>query len=523
MEEGRLNKVLFLLKNGIGFGHFKRALIIADALKDRGVEVIFISQAKSYDIFKNRGFKVFNFPMVEQAATNNEQLIFYELLNFLIDKINPDVVIEDTYPDEYYLSLPSVRYRSKLLILRRLNSQGIFNYIKTGLFSEYSKIIVLQSKEDFILKQKYDLNKLCLNSDKFEFAGDVFDKISNINLKSRKKYCEEDEKLVVINCGAGGLQIGEDFVLKLFHRVINVIPELQIKMKNKIKFIIVSGPYTNFNLDNDYMKKNNVEIYRYLSSLSELFSISDLNIIRPGYNSTMESISGYAHTILIPSISFMEDQLEWCNELKCKYNVDYLTTEDDDSLIRCILKNLNEKKEKFDIHNYVYEVADKICSFKEKHISSKKEICLCGNYKMQNIVDLNEVKCNTQLIETEEQIDIKDINLTIIGNEQFGLNKNKLEYYYSGAILDKNIVEFYKLYSSSRENIIMEIGKLINNGFDAFCLPDGLSYEDLNFIIQNLVVEYKLIDLNTYLVNNLRKTWQKYKWQPWEPYYKDLK
>ena len=46
--------VLFLLVNGIGFGHFKRALVIADAFDKNIYDVRFIVQASSTDIFKGR-------------------------------------------------------------------------------------------------------------------------------------------------------------------------------------------------------------------------------------------------------------------------------------------------------------------------------------------------------------------------------------------------------------------------------------------------------------------------------------
>ena len=216
MGKGEVKKILYLLKNGIGFGHFKRSIVIARKLREMGCEVAFIAQAKSFDIFKNQGFQVFNFPMVEQATNNNQQYIFYEMLNSLIEEINPDLILEDTYPDEYYLSLPAVLSRNKILILRRLNSEGIFNYIKSGLFNEYNKILILQDKQSFINKQKFDLNKLFLSSPKFEFFGDVFDKIEKIDNTKKAEFCKADEKLIVVNCGAGGQQIGQDFVKILF-------------------------------------------------------------------------------------------------------------------------------------------------------------------------------------------------------------------------------------------------------------------------------------------------------------------
>ena len=47
-----MKKIVFMLQNGIGFGHFKLALTISKYMKDK-CEISFITQAKSTMIFDN--------------------------------------------------------------------------------------------------------------------------------------------------------------------------------------------------------------------------------------------------------------------------------------------------------------------------------------------------------------------------------------------------------------------------------------------------------------------------------------
>lgn len=90
-----MKKIVFMLQNGIGFGHFKLALTISKYMKDK-CEISFITQAKSTMIFDNYDYKVYNFPMLYSLKSNNEILIMNNLINKLIEDIHPDLIIEDT-------------------------------------------------------------------------------------------------------------------------------------------------------------------------------------------------------------------------------------------------------------------------------------------------------------------------------------------------------------------------------------------------------------------------------------------
>ena len=138
-------KIVFMLQNGIGFGHFKLALNISKYLKEE-CEISFITQAKSTRIFDDYDYKVYNFPMLYTLKSNNEILIINNILDDLINEIQPDLVIEDTYPEDFYLNLPSLMNVSKILLLNRLNNSEFENYYFNGILNQYKKIIVLLMK-----------------------------------------------------------------------------------------------------------------------------------------------------------------------------------------------------------------------------------------------------------------------------------------------------------------------------------------------------------------------------------------
>src|SRR5690349_4622174 len=136
-------KVLFLVKNYIGFGHIRRCLLIARELLrvDVNLEVLFISQAKSVNLFIESKFKVINFPYLEMLPTNALAGTYKALLDNLVEEINPDLVVEDTYPDDWYINIPSLKNVPRLLILRRIDPISFDDYRTKGYYSLYQRIL----------------------------------------------------------------------------------------------------------------------------------------------------------------------------------------------------------------------------------------------------------------------------------------------------------------------------------------------------------------------------------------------
>ena len=319
-------KIVFMLQNGIGFGHFKLALNISKYLKEE-CEISFITQAKSTRIFDDYDYKVYNFPMLYTLKSNNEILIINNILDDLINEIQPDLVIEDTYPEDFYLNLPSLMNVSKILLLNRLNNSEFENYYFNGILNQYKKIIVLKDKECFINEiTSKEVKIFSENSTRMIYLSGVYNEpTKSIKQSVREKYnLNNFEKNIVVNCGAGGWHIGSNVCESIFEEVIKITNNL-VKKNVNVQTILVLGPYS------DYLQEkfkniisSNIKIVDFETNLDALFNEVDLCILRPGYNSTMEALSGNENILLLPGISYMEDQDVWCKELKLEYGIDFL-------------------------------------------------------------------------------------------------------------------------------------------------------------------------------------------------------
>ncbi|MBN1468108.1 MAG: hypothetical protein JW924_05230 [Fusobacteriaceae bacterium] len=361
MGENIIKKVVFLLKNGIGYGHFKRALVLAEYLKDFNIQVIFMTQAKNTTIFTNKGYQVFNFPTFHNLPNGNSVKVVLTLVNKVLEHIHPDLVIEDTYPDNDYLAIPSLRYIPRILILRRLDALYFSSLLRTGILNQYKKIFFLDTRDNVSKEHKMPLIKLFLKyASLFDFNGPVFyiPKLSEIDLLDSKYDLSDENQLVVANCGAGGSHMGEAAPEKIFSKLIEIAETFCHEKKN-VKFIIVIGPYASFK---EEWKKvySNITIVKYEELLSSLLFKADVSILRPGYNSTMEALNGNGNVILIPSISYLENQEAWCKKLKEDYDVDYVPLSELENLKSKIYRNLKKKVQNRSINNYNKIISRKI-------------------------------------------------------------------------------------------------------------------------------------------------------------------
>lgn len=391
-------KIIFMLQNGIGFGHFKLALNISKYLKDE-CEIFFITQAKSTRIFDDYDYKVYNFPMLYTLKSNNEILIINNLLNDLINEIQPDLVIEDTYPEDFYLNLPSLMNVSKVLLLNRLNSSEFENYYFNGILNQYKKIIVLKDKEYFINEiTSKEVKLFSENSSRMIYLSGIYNEpTENIKKSVRNKYnLNNFEKNIVVNCGAGGWHIGSNVCESIFEKIINITNNLVEKNIN-IQTILVLGPYSDYLQDKfKNIISNNIKIVDFETNLDALFNEVDLCVLRPGYNSTMEALAGNENILLLPGISYMEDQDIWCEELKSEYGIDFLNVNNleklQEKIENLITKNIRLPKKPI---NNTYKVSSEILK------------------TINEIPNGNHIRLAFNNLANDYEIDLKRVNGTI--------------------------------------------------------------------------------------------------------------
>lgn len=472
-----MKKIVFMLQNGIGFGHFKLALTISKYLKNK-CEISFITQAKSTMIFDNYDYKVYNFPMLYSLKSNNEILIMNNLINKLIEDIHPDLIIEDTYPEDFYMNLPATKNISKILLMNRLNSTEFENFFYNGVLNQYDKLIVLKEKEVFINEiNAKEVKNYATYSDRIIYLNGVFNEpTEEIKEEVEKKYnLKKFEKNIVVNCGAGGWHIGNNICEKIFDKVINVTNNL-VKKGMNVQSILVLGPYSKY-LEEKYKNciNKHIKIVDFETNLDALFTKTDLVILRPGYNTTMEALAGKQNVLLLPGISYMEDQDIWCRELAETYGIDYINVDnldDMDSKIDELLNN-NKRTSAKPINN-TKNVANEILNTLIKDIKNK-EVQICVNNLIngnnlslpKNVYNLTEDKT----IDNIPILNMLDINFldypkydSFIFVNDIKLELNRQSFYTTRYDLTGiNKIEYEEVVFSNYKQLFSEIATILDN------------------------------------------------------------
>ena len=313
IESLKTKRVLFLVQNGIGFGHLRRTLTVAEALNKDGIEIIFIAQTKSLKLLENTRFKVINFPFLHRLPNNELEQVYIKLLDELIWKLEPDLFVEDTHPNLHYYGMPSLRNVPRVLIIRRIDPLYLELYRESGILGLYDKIIFTQSREEFLADTHTIQNRwLAELSARFLFAGPIYYTPSDAELISVKKKYGNLGSLVVINAGAGGNHIKTNYCETLFNNVLSISRRWLLQRPN-VHFILVTGPYFDHKLPDHF---DNLTIVSYEPYLPALFYLAKVAILRPGFNVTLEALSAKTQLLLAPTVSYMETQEKWGQGIK---------------------------------------------------------------------------------------------------------------------------------------------------------------------------------------------------------------
>ncbi len=535
-----MKKIVFMLQNGIGFGHFKLALTISKYMKDK-CDISFITQAKSTVIFDNYDYKVYNFPMLYSLKSNNEILIMNNLINKLIEDIHPDLIIEDTYPEDFYMNLPATKNISKILLMNRLNSTEFENFFYNGVLNQYDKLIVLKEKNVFINEiNAKEVKNYATHSDRIVYLNGVFNEpTEDVKEEVEKKYnLNNFEKNIVVNCGAGGWHIGNNICEKIFDKVIDVTNNL-VKKSMNVQSILVLGPYSKY-LEEKYKESINehIRIVDFETNLDALFTKTDLVILRPGYNTTMEALAGKQNVLLLPGISYMEDQDVWCRELAEIYGIDYINVDNLDNMDSKIeeLLNNNKRTSAKPINN-TKNVANEILNTLTKNIKNK-EVQICVNNLIngnalslpKNVYNLTENKT----IDSIPVLNMSDINFldypkynSFIFVNDINLELNRKSFYTTRYDLTGiNKIEYEEVVFLNKDQLFSEITTILDNpqrftNNIMITLPrlpknklDDFTTELEQFIKHN---DLNVISLNQILTNCVNESISNYKYGFYRP------
>lgn len=300
-----MRRVAFLVKNGIGFGHIRRALLVAEAVKARGeLDPIIISQARSLDLYRNTSVDVVNFPLLHRVASAAAEDAYVAILDQLLERLDPAVVVEDTYPEPRYLSLPALAGRPRLLLMRRLDGPSFDHLREQGRFAAYDRIMIAQYMDDFD-REGHSPDSLAAvhYSGRFSFVGNVAYVAAPEQVEAvRREYSASGEPIVVVNAGAGGDQTADGYGDRLFGTCAQIADRLS-REGAAARFVLVTGPYY---AGRPLASTNNTVVRSFEPRLPALLAAAHVAVIKPGNNALSEALAGGAHLILVPDVSFME-------------------------------------------------------------------------------------------------------------------------------------------------------------------------------------------------------------------------
>ncbi|HEY2117086.1 MAG TPA: glycosyltransferase [Candidatus Angelobacter sp.] len=314
-----MRTIAFLVQNGIGFGHIKRTLLVANEIRRQApdIRVVFISQAGSLLPFEGDSFSVVNFPFFHRLPNAAMEHAFGIILERVIRELQIDMVVEDTHPDHWYDQASSGVPR--ILLLRRLSPDAFDDLRKEGLFSRFDRILVSQDRAEFFAERQSPGSEcLVALSDRFHFVGHVFQHSSAAErVAARRKYGVRGEPLVVVNAGAGGNHINERYGERLFTAMAEAASRCR---RNSItaRFVVVRGPYYK---GPAIQQSENLTVVDFEPNLAALLQAADVAVIRPGHNVLYETLAGNAQIIVVPGLSYCEDTSSLAARLSREYGV----------------------------------------------------------------------------------------------------------------------------------------------------------------------------------------------------------
>jgi hypothetical protein len=241
-----MRRIVFLVKNGVGFGHIRRCLLIAEQIRklESGIDIVFVSQTSSLLQFESSGFRAINFPFLWRLPDNLSEYTYRRLLNQIMIELHPSLVVEDTNPDDWYLSLPALEDVPRMLLLRRIGPLSFDDYRQSGYFGAYDKVVLVQEESEFFHQKCVRESELLVRLSRiFEFTGPVFHQPTPLEIEEvAGRYDSDGVPLIVVNAGAGGEHLNEGYCERLFGAMREIAGRFLSKGTSG-HFVFVVGPY----------------------------------------------------------------------------------------------------------------------------------------------------------------------------------------------------------------------------------------------------------------------------------------
>jgi len=262
---------------------------------------VVISQAHSLDLLRTAPVSVLNLPLLHRVPAAVTEDCYLEILEQVLQRLGPVVVIEDTYPDVRYGALRALRHVPRLLVLRRLDGASFDTLRKAGAFARYDEILLAEDGDDLAAEgHSGDSLAAIQHSGTVQVVGNIHqlpapDEIAAVRAR-------HGSPLVAVSGGAGGDQQPDgygDRFLAACHRTVALLHG----EGHPARFVIVTGPYY---AGRPLAPLSNLTVHRFTPQLPALLAAADVAVIKPGNNALSEALHGAANLVLVPDVAFLE-------------------------------------------------------------------------------------------------------------------------------------------------------------------------------------------------------------------------
>lgn len=295
-------KIVFRVdaSNGVGFGHLSRCINLAETLRSRGNEVLFICRddlSKSFKVLEDRLFKVILLPANSASSQISQEADADETIEAL-GGLRPSWLVVDNYNLDEKFEKKLREYVEKIAVIEDLaNRRHDCDLLLDQNCSD---------RTDETFKPLVPVSCKFLIGPKYAMISSVFAKIREVSLTSRTEL-----KRVFVFCGGADPKN----LTKL------VLDALSGDEFDEIKIDVVVGAQNhNFSAEKPERKKLNITFHPSGDDFAKIMSKADL-AIGAGGTTTWERMC-----LGVPSIvvSIAENQVPTCEKLGREGLIQYL-------------------------------------------------------------------------------------------------------------------------------------------------------------------------------------------------------
>lgn len=292
--------IVVIGRNGVGLGHQSRLAALCDALLDIGQTPVLLRQGKVHDVIGG-SYPVLPCPYFDEMS-QSERLAWLRHVEAYADLSNPAVVIEDTHP----IGVQYSERVKKILIIRPLMFSAMMELLK-GAKTRFDHYLVADEPSSPTWPYSSHQTRIIANIPGLSIVGPIFrsPRTNEIALVRRRYRYRPAEKICLFSMGGGGDHDGAEDAAQFVDQAITMGKALKA-FDQQARLVFVKGPL----FPQHMVVPPFFEVVDAERQMPALFRLAHSAMIRLGFNSVWEAISGATPIIPFAGTSFQEPMQE---------------------------------------------------------------------------------------------------------------------------------------------------------------------------------------------------------------------